>query len=282
MGLGGLGPVAKFGDKGSDPKVLAPLNNDGDALVLGKALKARSWEEFVREVKASDRPVKIGYKAPMAVAYMILDRALTEEGLRHGQEPVGPDGRPVQVITVNLQGLANALPSLESGVVDGVVVNEPMASILEHKGVGRIAADLTTLPPRGKWEGHPCCVVAARGDALAEKREIVRSLLKVIAAGGDLMARDIVKAYEAEAAWTRTDPEVGRKSIANVSYVVAPDEDWLRGVDTWIELMTTSGHFTKRLKGKSAEEIRASILELGPMEEALAGMELQSGGTSAR
>lgn len=272
VGLGGLGPVAKFVDKGADMKVLAPLNNDGDALVLGSTMKAKSWDDFIKEIKASKRPIKIGYKAPMAVAYMILTRALEEEGISQGSEPFSPDGKQNKVITLNLQGLTNSLPSLESGIVDGVVVNEPMASLLEHKEAGRIVADLSTLPPRGKWEGHPCCVVAARGDSLKKKRGLIKSLLKAIAAGGDLIAKDKKKALRAESRWTRTKREVGRNSIANVDYVFAPDREWIRGVDTWIELMTTSGHFKKGLKDKSPEEVRAKVLDLRLMEEVLKEM----------
>lgn len=276
VGLGGLGPTAKFIDKGAPLKVLLPLNNDGDALVLKNDFPASSWREFIDVVKKSEKPIRIGYKAPMAVAYMILTRALKEEGIRYGQEPAGPDGKPVQVITVNLHGLKNALPSLESGVVDGVVVNEPMVSILEHKGVGKRVADLSELPPEGKWEGHPCCVVASTEEALNKKKGIIVSLLKVISAGADLMKRNIENAFSAEAKWTKTKPEVGRKSIPNVSYVIKPDNDWLRGVKTWTELMQSSGHFKKRLKGKSPEEVQAAILDLEPAHEALSSLRLYS------
>jgi len=276
VGLGGLGPVAKFVDKGVPLKVLAPLNNDGDALVLGRSVPAVSWGEFVEYVKQAKRPLRIGYKAPMAVAFMILVRALDEEGIRHGQEPVGSDGRPVQVITVNLQGLKNALPSLEAGVVGGVVVNEPMVSVLVKKGVGRRVADLADLPPEGKWRNHPCCVVAAREETVTNKRRAVTALLKVIAAGGDLMAMDRKKALAAEAAWTKTPPGVGERSIPNVTYVIRPDETWLKGVATWIDLMTASGHFRKNLRGKSGGEIQNTLLYLEPMNEALAGIQLRS------
>jgi len=276
VGLGGLGPTAKFIDKGAPLKVLAPLNNDGDALVLRKDFPASSWSEFIEAVRKSEKPVRIGYKAPMAVAYMILTRALDEEGIRYGQEAVGRDGHAVQVITMNLHGLKNALPSLESGIMDGVVVNEPMVSILVHKGVGKRVADLATLPPEGKWKGHPCCVVASTTRAIAEKRPVIKSLLKVIAAGADLMARYPEKALDAESRWTKTHPEVGKQSIPNVNYVIRPGKSWQKGVDTWIDLMISSGHFKKNLKGKDADEVSRVILELGPMNEALAEITLKS------
>ena len=272
VGLGGLGPVAKFIDKGSAIKVLAPLNNDGDALVLRSGLAASSWADFVRLVKSSPRPVRIGYKDPLANAYMILARALAEEGIRSGQEPVGPDGKPVQVITVNLQGDENMLPSMESGIVDGVVANEPVPSILVQKKTGVWVADLSDLPPAGKWKDHPCCVVAAGGKALKEKRGIIRSLLKAIAAGADIIAQDHAKALAAEAKWTKTAPEIGKLSVARVRYIGRADDAWLRAADTWFDMMQSSQAFQKDLMGREASAIRSIVFDLAPLNEALAEM----------
>ncbi len=276
VGLGGLGPVAKFIDKGAPFKVLAPLNNDGDSLILRPDYPADSWDQFVSRVRDSDKPVKIGYKAPMAVAYMILTKALAEEGIRFGQDPVGPDGKPVQVITVNLQGSSNMVSSLESGIVDGVVANEPDPARLVHRNVGKKVADLSALPPKGKWEGHPCCIVAATDSVLRTKREAVKSLLKVIMAGADLMAQNPELAYAAESRWTKTPDAVARKSVPSVSYIRRPDEQWLKAVDTWVGLMISMKHFREDTLKKAPEEVRNDILDLGPVNEALAGMHLQS------
>jgi NitT/TauT family transport system substrate-binding protein len=272
VGLGGLGPVAKFIDKGSAIKVLAPLNNDGDALVLRKDLKAASWKEFVDLVRSSSRPIKIGYKDPLANAYLILVRALSEEGIRFGQEPTGPDGSPVQVITMNLQGDSNMLPSMESGIVDGVVANEPVPSTLIYKRTGTWVADLADLPPAGKWKDHPCCIVAAGEKALKEKRDLIRSLLKAIAAGSDIIKENRVKALAAESKWTRTAPEIGKLSIAQVRYVGRADDAWFRAVGTWFDMMQSSNAFQKELKGKSALDIRSIVFDMTPLNEALSDM----------
>jgi len=276
VGLGGLGPIVKFIDKGSPIKVLAPLNNDGDALLLRNEFTAASWTDFIKAVKSSPRPLKIGFKDPLANAYMIMARALTEEGIRFGQEPVGADNKPVQVIMMNLQGDENTLPSMESAIIDGVVANEPMPSILVHKKAGHRVADLSTLPPAGRWKDHPCCVVAAQEGALRDKRAIITSLLKVIAAGKDLILRDRAKALAAETKWTRTAPEIGEKSIAQVSYVNRPDQAWLASVDIWLELMQSSKALQKNLKDKSAVDIRALAFDLKPLTEALAELSLRS------
>ena len=273
VGLGGIGPVAKYADNGAPFKVLAPLNNDGDAFLLRPGVPANSWAEFVALAKRSEQPLRIGYKAPMAVAYMILTKALKEEGVSFGQEPVDKEGRAVKVLTVNLQEDQNMLPAMEAGTVDGVVANEPYPSLLESRGLGRRVADLSTLPPPGKWEGHPCCVVATTQKALAEKRAAVTSLLKAILAGTDLMARDPEAAFKAEERWTKTPPEVARRSVPQVNYLGRPDARWQEAVKTWLELMASMNRFDKTFKGLPPEQVRAALLDLGPVTEALAALE---------
>ena len=275
IGLGGIAPVVKFIDKGAPIRVLAPLNNDGDALVVRNAFAAGSWSEFLQAVRSSATPVRIGYKDPLANAYFIITNALRDAGIRFGQEPVGPDGKPVQVLLVNLQGEENAVASLEAGLIDAVVVNEPSPSIVVSKGVGRRVTDLADIPPGRKWAGHPCCVVAATTAVLKERPQAVKSLLKAVAAGADLMARDRQKGLDAQAAWTRTKPEAGKESLLHITHVVTPDEVWLRGVERWIDSLAAAGHFQQNLKGKSAAEVRAAVLDLGPLQAALAELKLK-------
>lgn len=282
VGLGGIGSTVKFIEKGAAIRILAPLNNDGDSMVVRPDFQAASWPDFVREVKRAQKPVKIGYKDPMANAYMIFIRALAEEGISYSHEMLTKDGRPVQVIMVNLQGEENALPSLESKIVDGVVVNEPAPSLLVHKGVAMRIANLSELPPKGKFAGHPCCVVAASERTLKEKRTVLKALLKAIAAGGDIISYDKEKALASETAWTKTQPEIGKRSIMNVSYVIRPDEAWQKAVDKWLEMMSGSGQFKGRFSGKSAQEIRAAVLSLDLMNEALSEMKLIQRDTKKR
>jgi hypothetical protein len=114
--------------------------------------------------------------------------------------------------------------------------------------------------------------VAVGTKALSEKGGAIRSLLKAIAAGTNLISRDKVKALASETKWTRTDPAVGAKSIANVTYISRPDETWLRGVDTWLDLMRSSHSFQKVLKDKDPREIRSLVFDLKPLDEALKEM----------
>ena len=62
----------------------------------------------------------------------------------------------------------------------------------------------------------------------------------MIIAGTDLIARDPEKAYAAEARWTKTPPDVARRSVPNVSYLARPDARWQAAVTTWLDLMASA------------------------------------------
>jgi len=92
VGLGGIPSVMFFVDKGNDFKIISPLNVDGDMLLLKPEFPADDWAGFVKAVKASERPVRIGYKAPVAVAKLVFEGALDSEGIPYG-DAAPPGGR---------------------------------------------------------------------------------------------------------------------------------------------------------------------------------------------
>jgi hypothetical protein len=115
-------------------------------------------------------------------------------------------------------------------------------------------------------------VVAASDRALREKRDVIRSFLKVIAAGSDIILNDKEKALAAEARWTRSAPEIGWRSISQVTYVSRAGEAWLAAVDVWLDMLASSQAFQKNLKDKSPMAIRSIAFDLAPLNEALAEM----------
>jgi hypothetical protein len=72
VGLGGIPAVIFYVDKGSPFRILTPLNVDGDMLLVRPEFPADDWDSFVSAVKASEKPVRIGYKAPVAVAKLVF------------------------------------------------------------------------------------------------------------------------------------------------------------------------------------------------------------------
>jgi len=244
VGLGGIPAVMSFVDQGQPFKILCPLNLDGDMLLVRPELDVEDWAGFVEYVKGSPQPVKIGYKAPVAVAQLVLQGALEAEGL-----PCGEAGVAGGVELVNCRGGGKIVPSLEKGMIDGAVINEPFGSIAEEKKVGRTVCLLSELPPAGRWKNHPCCCVCATEQAIAAHRRALVALLRLVHGTTELIHEDPAWAAELAAAWTKNELEVERRSVPRILYTTDPGDDYRTGLRTWLGIMNELDQFEGSLKG---------------------------------
>lgn len=262
VGLGGIPAVCFFVDKGAPFKILCPLNVDGDMLLMRPETGVTDWAGFVQYVKASETPVKIGYKAPVAVAKLVIEGALDAEGIPHGETGVAGG-----VEMVNLRGGGKIVPSLEKGMVDGAVINEPFGSIAVFKGVGTIVSLLATLPPDGRWENHPCCCVSATEAVISAERPALKALLKLIHHTTLFIEENPADASRLAAAWTKNEPEVEAMSVPHITYLNEPGAAYRAGMGTWFGLMVEAGEFEGRLLDQSIEASFALVHDLTLYEE---------------
>lgn len=209
VGLGGLTAVAKLADNGQPFKVISPLQTGGDMLVMRKGSTLTNWAAFVAAAKAPGKPIQIGYKAALAVAKVVFEGALKAEGISYGYDATKSD---VRVILVNFSSEASPVPLLESGALDGFVMNQPAAALAAHKGAGQVVAELAELPPVGKWRDHPCCVVVATEPTLKAQPEAIKAFLKVLLLSTQLMQQDQALAIDCASRWTKNERAVGRRT----------------------------------------------------------------------
>ena len=210
IGLGGVAAVAKFADGGSPFKIILPLQTDGDMLVMQKDSPVTDWASFVVAANAGGKPLRIGYKAPVAVAKLVFERALAEEGV-----PYGYDAADVTtgVLLVNFGSENSPIPLMESGAIDGFVMNQPGVAVSVRKGLGKVVAELRDLPPEGKWRDHPCCCVSATEDTLEKRPDAIKAFLKVIVLATQLIDDDPELAIQCASRWTKYDEETERAVV---------------------------------------------------------------------
>jgi NitT/TauT family transport system substrate-binding protein len=266
VGLGGIPAVIFFVDKGLPFRIISGLNVDGDMLLVRPDVPVEDWAGFVEYVKGSEQPVKIGYKAPVAVAKLVLMGALDAEGV-----PYGERGEPGGVELVNLRGGGKIVPSLEKGMVDGAVINEPFGSMAVHKKVGKIVSLLEDLPPEGRWKSHPCCCICATDDTIANHREALKALLTLTHAATKLILEDRAEAAKLASEWTKVDLEIEQMSVPNIAYVSKPDEAYKTGLRIWFGIMKDVGQFEGRLKEMAFDEAFALTHDLSMIEEVIQG-----------
>jgi len=209
VGFGGVAAVAFFTDKGSPMKIIAPLHTKGDMLVLQPDNPVKSWEEFAVWAKKSKEPIRIGFKNPVAIAKLIFERALMEEGLTYTSDK---SDRTKDVLMILLKGERNLIPGLQNKIIDGYVSNNPWCAIAETKGVGKCVADLNELPP-GIWEDHPCCCIGATDNAMIQKKETIKEFIKLIILATQYANEDPKRHAELASKWIGTSIEVEEKSL---------------------------------------------------------------------
>jgi NitT/TauT family transport system substrate-binding protein len=269
IGLGGVAPVAKFIDRGSPMKILAPLQTEGDQLVLKPDSPIDSWDAFVAAARQADRPVRIGYKGPVAVAKLVFMRALKEEGIPYTHDPSDTDAK---VLLVHMMKGSNAIPMLagETGsAIDGFIMNQPVPAKAEHLGVGKVVAQLRDLPPDGAWKQHPCCCVAANEDVMEEHPETVKAFLKLITLATERMRRDPATAIEASVEWTKSPLPVEKRSVPTITYLAEPTAEWRAGLVRYYEMMLDVGAFKGRFRDATGRQIADSCLDTTPVEQAI-------------
>ncbi|MBL7191923.1 ABC transporter substrate-binding protein [bacterium] len=269
VGFGGVAAVAFHVDKGRPMKIISPLHNKGDMLVVGKDMPVDSWESFVKYVKTSKEPLKVGFKAPKAIALLIFQAALDEVGIKYTEDAAD---RSAGILLMNLKGAAHLNPALENGIINAYVCNNSYCAIAEEKAIGKCIADLDDLPP-GLWKDHPCCMIAAMDKVISEKREIVTKFLELIVIATNYMNEDQQIAINSASQWIGTSIEVESKSIPTSGYSTNPDEKWLQGIYTWAHTMDELGDIKEQLKGKTNEEIHELLLDLSIIEQARRNVE---------
>ena len=264
VGFGGVAPVLASVDSGAPVKLISPLHYKGDMFVVTPDFKAKSWEEFVAIAGAAEKPLRIGYKSPVAVAKLVFEEALKHEGITFGGDLSQAD---LKVHMVNVKGGGKLNVSLGSGLIDGYAGNNPFPAIAVEKGMGRIICDLEELPP-GTFRNHPCCCIAANTKALEEKFEPIVDLLVLFLQANETINSDLEKTIASTIRWIGTSESVERMSIPTSGYSMEPSALWHQTMGKWTEAMNGLGIFRGKLEGLESEKAPQEAYDLSLLEKA--------------
>lgn len=228
IGFGGVAAFASSADQGNPIRIISPLHQRGDMLVVAADNgTVNSWEEFIEWLRASEESVTIGYKSPQSVALIIFQSALEEAGISYAMAGGATEG--VDVVLYNSQGEPNLNPALQEGLIDGYVSNNPACAMAEYNGIGKCVAELSLLPP-GDFENHPCCAIAATEQIIADKPHEVSAVLELFAYSTDYINENPADAAAAVSEWLGTPVEVEETSMATSQYDMHVTDDWVRNM----------------------------------------------------
>lgn len=256
MGLSSITAIFAGIDKGVPMKIVCPVNLASGGLVVPQDSPVQSWQDFIAQAKAAEQPVKVGYHSPNSAPIIILEAALTSEGLTLSRNPNDTDA---DITLVDLKGTTNMLPALASKQVDAVVGPEPFPTTAAFKGTGRVVEELPNMPPAGKWREYPCCVATASDAFIAEQPELVKAFSRFIAAANTWSNGNREQSGIVGAGWIGLPEEVGKAQ--NQRYLSSFTENWKDGADGYLEVLNKAGYFTGRLKDKNFEQAQKALVD---------------------
>jgi NitT/TauT family transport system substrate-binding protein len=264
VGFGGVAPVLACIDSGAPVKLISPLHYKGDMFVVKPDFPARTWQEFIAIARTTEKPIRIGYKDPVAVAKIVFEEALKHEDITFGGDLSQQD---LQVQMVNVQGGGKLNVALSGDLVDGYVGNNPFPAIAVEKSIGRIICDLEELPP-GTFRNHPCCCIAANSQIMREKSDAIVDLLVLFLQATETINNDHDKAVASAVKWVGTSEEVERISIPTSGYSMESSKMWYQTMAQWIKAMQGMELFKDKLQGLEPEQVAVIAYDFSLLEQA--------------
>jgi len=264
VGFGGVAAVLAAADSGAPVKMISPLHYKGDMFVLKPEFNADNWRQFVATAKTAEKPLRIGYKNPVAVAKLVFEEALKHEQITFSGDLSRSD---VQVHMVNTKGGGKLNVSLAGGLIDGYVGNNPFPAIAVEKKIGKVICDLEKLPP-GTFRNHPCCCIAANTNAIEEKSEAIIDLLILFLQANETINSDLDKAVASATRWIGTSETVEKMSIPTSGYSMEATGQWHQTMENWIQAMNGLDIFTGKLKAADYPQVTSVAYDLTLLEKA--------------
>lgn len=194
MGYVGEAPATTaVANKTADVTVLAQVNTEGSAIVVGRAAPTKDIRDLANK--------RVAIPGHATVQDFLLKKALTGAGM---------DPQGVKVIVLKPPEMIGAI---QTGQIDAFIAWEPHPAKAQTMGVGRVL-----LTSHDIWKDHPCCVLVASGRFLAERPLDAEAVVRA-----HVEATDFIRANPDEAArigmrYTGMDEPTIRLALRNVTY----------------------------------------------------------------
>jgi len=243
-------------DSGTPIKILSPIQTEGMGLVVAKDSPISDWESFMKYIKKSNKPVKIGYHSPTSAPRIVFEGSLKQTGIKVTENP---NDQTAQVLLVDLKETTNLIPALTSKQVDAVVGPSPFPEVAVSRGVGKIVVELRDLPPKGHWQDFPCCVTAATDSAIKNYPRILEKFVLLISKTNSWCNKNRIEAATITAEWIGLPPETAKSSSLN--YLPKFTKNWMKNANEYMTVLNRMNKFKGLLKNKTLEETRSILLD---------------------
>ncbi|MDD1669471.1 MAG: ABC transporter substrate-binding protein, partial [Methanomicrobiales archaeon] len=166
--------------------------------------------------------------------------------------------------------------------IDGYIAWQPFVEVAPVAHIGKVITYTGNLPPAGRWQNHPCCVLAARTDLMDRNPAIVDAVGAATILSTRYVTDHPAEAAEIVADWlagkgnftygnvTVSSVEVLNRAFPTVKFVNEPTEAWMNGQVEFIYALRELKALTGSLANTTDTQSKALLFDTGPYERATA------------
>lgn len=225
-------------NKVANVKVLAQVNKEGSAIVVGKDSPIRKPKDLEGKIVAVP-----GYAQ---VQEFLLRKAF----VRYKVNP-----KKVKVIVIKPPEM---IITLETGQIDAFIAWEPHVAKAITSGVGRIL-----LASRQVWEHHPCCCLVADSKFIRENPDKVRGILRAHVRATRWINQHPQEAVELGVKFTGMDRETVKMAMEGIEFEYLPS---IEGEIEYVDFLQRLGY----IKVQNPRAFTDSFIDSSFLEEILA------------
>ena len=171
---------------------------------------------------------------------------------------------------------------LATGQIDGYIAWQPFVEVGPLAGIGKVLAYSGDLPPEGKWKNHPCCVFAARQDAIANNPELTNALTAALILSTQYIDENPDESAEMVADWLAgkgnftygdisvSSVEVLKRAFPTVKFVNEPTDEWKIDQLEFVYAQRELGLLTGALRNSTDQETLDLLFDSSPYDAAAA------------
>jgi ABC-type nitrate/sulfonate/bicarbonate transport system substrate-binding protein len=194
--------------------------------------------------------------------------------------PPEPNVTKAEVDILYAGGVGPMPVLLSTSQVDGYIAWQPFVTIAIDSHIGQLVVYSQDLPPAGKWENHPCCVLTAREDFIQSNPDLVNIMAaqtiladEWITENPDKAATDLAEFIAGSGNFTYgnvtvSSTQVLKDAIPTVHYTTDPSTQWVNQTKDFVSAQINLGYVTGTLRNTSASDMDSVLFDFGPYQKA--------------
>jgi len=179
----------------------------------------------------------------------------------------GDQDDATKVELVYMAGCGTMPSSLANNQLDAYFAWQPLVSVGEIAGVGKVITYSQDLPPSGQWDNHPCCSLVATDDFIEGDPELAAYMTTLLMYADEYIGTHMEETAEYCAEWlfggddltlgdiTVDSVSVEQHSIDTITFVTEPTQAWKQNVYDFVHSLEEIELVSDSLASKTDEEL---------------------------